>query len=274
LALLRVTAFIALTLPLMLVQVLALILWRGFARRLPGIYHRIIARIMGFDLIVTGIPVGTAPVLFIGNHVSYIDIVVLSAAVDGSFVAKAEIANWPLFGWLAKLQRTIFIERRAMHARVQRDEISARLESGDNLFLFPEGTSDDGTHVLPFKSALFAVAERKVGDKPLVVQPFSIAYTRLNGLPIGRDWRPLYAWYGDMELPGHMWQLLGLSRVQADLIFHEPVTLEALGTRKALADHCWRVVAEGVALANSGAPASVALPLPVPAPDPKPVGPA
>jgi 1-acyl-sn-glycerol-3-phosphate acyltransferase len=243
----------------MLVQGLALALRHNFARRLPGIYHRIIARIMGFDLVVTGVPMIKAPVLFIGNHVSYLDIVVLSAAVDGSFVAKAEVASWPLFGWLAKLQRTIFIERRASRIRMQRDEIGMRLEAGDSLFLFPEGTSNDGTHVLPFKSALFAVAERKVADQALVVQPFSIAYTRLDGLPIWRDWRPLYAWYGDMELPGHMWRMLGLGRVQADLIFHDPVIFDAFGTRKALADYCWRVVADGVARANSGAPASVAL---------------
>ncbi|MFT5539959.1 MAG: 1-acyl-sn-glycerol-3-phosphate acyltransferase [Alphaproteobacteria bacterium] len=257
---LKVIAFLALTFPLMPVQALALVLWRDFARRLPGIYHRIIARIMGVDLVVTGVPVGKAPVLFIGNHVSYLDIIVLSAAVDGSFVAKAEIAGWPLFGWLAKLQRTIFIERRSRHVRVQRDEIGMRLEAGDNLFLFPEGTSNDGTHVRPFKSALFAVAERKVADQALIVQPFSIAYTRLDGLPIGRDWRPLYAWYGDMELPGHIWRLLGLGRVRADLIFHDPVAFDTFGTRKALADHCWRVVADGVARANSGAPAPVALP--------------
>jgi 1-acyl-sn-glycerol-3-phosphate acyltransferase len=254
-------AFLALTLPLMPVQALVLLFRLDFARRLPGIYHRIVARIMGFELVVTGAPVGKTPVLFIGNHVSYLDIIVLSAAVNGSFVAKVEIASWPLFGWLAKLQRTIFIERRASRVRVQQDEIGMRLAAGDNLFLFPEGTSNDGTHVRPFKSALFAVAERKVADQPLIVQPFSIAYTRLDGLPIGRDWRPLYAWYGDMTLGGHMWRVLGLGRVQADLIFHDPVVFEAFGTRKALADHCWQVVADGVARANSGVPAPVSLPL-------------
>jgi 1-acyl-sn-glycerol-3-phosphate acyltransferase len=251
-AVLRLIAFIGLTLPLMPVQALAILTHARFAQRLPLFYHRIVCRIIGLEVVLGGVPQAPAPTLFIGNHVSYLDIPVLASLFQTSFVAKAEIARWPFFGWLAKLQRTVFIERRPQQASRHRDSIAARLREGDNLVLFPEGTSNDGVRVLAFKSALFSVAENRVDDQPLRVQPFSIAYTRLGGLPMDRDWRPLYAWYGDMELPGHAWRVLGLGRVRVDVVLHPPQTLEALGSRKALADHCQRVVAEGAAAALAG----------------------
>jgi 1-acyl-sn-glycerol-3-phosphate acyltransferase len=224
-----------------------------------------VARLLGFDVVTTGMPVAARPVLFVGNHVSYLDICVLGSVIEGCFVAKSEIAGWPLFGWLAKLQRTVFVERRRSRARSQRDDISRRLAKGDNLILFPEGTSDDGIHVLPFRSALFAVAEREVAGRPLLIQPFSIAYTRLGDLPMVRDWRPLCAWYGDMDLGGHLWRVLGLGRIEARVVFHQPVTLAGFADRKALADHCHSVVRDGVIAANSGllpAPAADAQPAP------------
>lgn len=251
-AFLRLLAFIGLTLPLMPVQALAVFANARLARRLPLVYHRIACRIIGIEVVVVGAPQASPPTLFVGNHVSYLDIPVLASVFESSFVAKAEIARWPFFGWLARLQRSVFIERRSHHAVRHRDSIAARLEQGDNLVLFPEGTSSDGIRVLPFKSALFSVAENQVNGRPLTVQPFSIAYTRLGGLPINRDWRPLYAWYGDMELPGHAWRVLGLGRVRVDVVLHPPLTLDALGSRKALADHCQRVVAEGAAAALAG----------------------
>lgn len=177
---------------------------------------------------------------------------VLGSIIDASFIAKVEVSGWPLFGLLAKLQRTVFIERRARDTARQRDEIGARLAAGDRLVLFPEGTSDDGVTVLPFKSALFAVAERAVGNVPLTVQPFSLNYTALAGLPVGRDWRPLFAWYGDMNLMSHIWRILTFSSVRAEVSFHEPVTIDRYGSRKALADHCFEVVRKGVAAANAG----------------------
>ena len=153
---------------------------------------------------------------------------------------------------MAKLQRTEFVERRPSRTAHHRDRISARLAAGDRLILFPEGTSDDGVKVLPFKSALFAVAENPGLGTPLVVQPFSIAYTALDGLPIGREWRPLVAWYGDMDLSVHAWRILTFSGVRAEVRFHEPVTIAQYGSRKALAEHCFEIVSDGAAAANSG----------------------
>ncbi len=130
--------------------------------------------------------------------------------------------------------------------------MSARLEAGDSLILFPEGTSSDGNRVLPFKSGLFSVAELEPGGRPLTVQPVSIAYTMLDGLPMGRYLRPFFAWYGDMELVSHLWQWAGLGRLTVVVRFHEPVTLAQFGSRKVLSEHCYAVVSRGMSEALAG----------------------
>jgi len=253
----RLAVFFLLIVILAPVQVVAVRLRHKLAVRLPGMFHRVCARVFGFEIIARGQPVETSPVLFVGNHTSYLDIMVLGTLIDGSFIAKAEVGTWPVFGMLARLQRTVFIERRVRHTANQRDEISARLAAGDRLILFPEGTSNDGTRILPFKSALFAVAEREEGEPPLTVQPFSLSYTALGGLPLGREWRPLFAWYGDMSLMSHVWRVLTFAKVRAEVRFHDPVTLGQYGSRKALAEHCFDVVRQGVANFNAGRNRSV-----------------
>ncbi len=236
------------------VQAFGLAFHLPLATRLPGIFHRLCCRLFGFTVAVRGKAATDVPILFVGNHTSYLDIMVLGSVIDGAFVAKAEVAKWPLFGLLAKLQRTVFVERRPAETARQRDEIGARLAAGDRLILFPEGTSDNGITVLPFKSALFAVAERAVGNVPLTVQPFSLCYTALGGLPVGREWRPLLSWYGDMGMVPHAWRVLTFNSVRAEVRFHEPVTIDRYGSRKALADHCFEVVRQGVAATNAGRP--------------------
>jgi lyso-ornithine lipid O-acyltransferase len=253
-ACLRIVAYVAITLPLLPLQALAVFFKLELARTLPPAYHRLVCRILGIRVAAQGEMAKNRPLLIVGNHTSYLDIEVLGSLIPGSFVAKAEIARWPFFGWLAKLQRSVFIERRSSKAREHKDEIEKRLLEGDVLILFPEGTSNDGNRILPFRSALFSVAERRVEGEALVVQPVSLAYTRLDGMPMGRSFRPFFAWYGDMELPPHLWQMLGLGIVTAEVIFHEPVTIDRFGSRKALAEHCWRIVSEGLASLLTGRP--------------------
>ena len=138
--------------------------------------------------------------------------------------------------------------------------VFSRLESGDSLILFPEGTSSDGTRVLPFRSALFAVAQVKPGGKPLRVQPFTVAYTRLDGIPLGRYWRPYFTWYGDMELAGHLWNVCKLGECSVTITFHEPVDITMFGDRKKLCDHCFRVISQGLQAINRGELAAQPLP--------------
>jgi 1-acyl-sn-glycerol-3-phosphate acyltransferase len=247
----RIAAYLALTLPLMPVQ--AILVWRNSpsARRLPVIYHGWICRLLGIRLDLRGVRSTHRPTRFVANHTSYLDIEIFGAAIEGSFVSKAEVSRWPIFGWLAKLQRTVFVERadRAGAAR-QRDEIRHRLDQGDNLILFPEGTSGDGTFILPFKSALFSVVFNR--QQPVTVQPVSLAYTRLDGLPIGRTMRPFFAWYGDMDLTPHLWRLLGLGVIEAVVEFHPPVAVADFLSRKTLAAYCEQRVAGGVSRLLAG----------------------
>jgi 1-acyl-sn-glycerol-3-phosphate acyltransferase len=257
----RLLAYLGLTFSLIPVQALGLATgWRGLVDRLPVFYHRLCCRIFGLRIEVRGTPSPVRPTLFVANHTSYIDIEVLSTVLTVSFVAKAEVAGWPLFGLLAKLQRTVFVDRRRGSTRQQRDGIAERLAAGDNLVLFPEGTSNDGNRLLPFRSALFSVAERPVNGAPLTVQPVSLAYTRLDGFPIGYSVRPLVAWYGDMAMGGHLWRLVGLGKLTVVVEFHPSVTIAELGSRKAMAEHCHGLVARGVAAALAGRPTPSAAP--------------
>jgi 1-acyl-sn-glycerol-3-phosphate acyltransferase len=256
----RISIYLGVTLALIGVQALLLALKSPLAAEFPRLYHRMCCRILGFRIAAKGAPSERGPTLFVVNHVSYTDITILGALIRGSFVAKSEVARWPLFGMLAKLQRTVFIERRAHRTAAQRGAIASRLAAGDGLILFPEGTSSDGNRVLPFKSALFSAAESAIGAAPVVVQPVSLAYVRLNGVPMGRLYRPFFAWYGDMEMAPHLWTLLGFGIVTVSVEFHEPVLASAFPSRKALAAHCRSVIAEGVARALSGREQAVATP--------------
>ena len=222
------------------------------SKRLPMVWHQGVCRIFGFRIERYGTASRNVPTLFVCNHTSYLDITALGAVVPGSFVAKAEVRGWPLFGFLAVLQRTVFVERRVSRTAHHRDNMAERLEAGDNLILFPEGTSNDGNRVLPFKSAFFGIAEKPVRSKPLVVQPVSIAYTRLNGIPMGRPYRPFYAWYGDMELASHLWNVAGLGNATIAIQFHQPLTIEQFRSRKEMAEACQAAIADGVSRAISG----------------------
>ena len=249
----KIVVLLGWTLTLLPAHLYGLALRTPLRVRIPVRYHRGVSRIIGLHVEVQGARRGGPdPVLFVANHSSWLDIVVLSCVIPGSFVSKAEVRGWPVFGWLARLQRSVFIERRADLAASHRDEIGGRLAAGDNLILFPEGTSGDGNRVRPFKSSLFAVAERPVAGKPLTVQPVSVAYTRLDFMPLGRHLRPLFTWYGDMALGRHLWRMLGLGPSTVMVTFHEPVSIGDFANRKVLADHCRRVVAAGLSDALSG----------------------
>jgi 1-acyl-sn-glycerol-3-phosphate acyltransferase len=248
----RLTAYLAWTAALMPVQALGLAWQRRWVAEFPRFYHRRCCRILGLRVQRIGQPASARPVLFASNHVSYIDIIVLGSLIPGSFVAKSEVAGWPLFGWLAKLQRSVFVDRQVRSTARQRDAIGERLAAGDALILFPEGTSGDGTRVLPFKSALFSVAFNHPGNAPLVVQPVSIAYTRLDGLPLGRRLRPFLAWYGDMAMAAHLWRAIGLGTIDVVVEFHPPTSVAECGSRKALAQFCRERIVGGVSTALAG----------------------
>ena len=245
--------FLGVTLPAMPFQWLLLKLKSPAARTFPNRYHRWVAAIFGIQIQVVGKPVRGEGVLLVANHTSWADIVIFSAVTPLSFVAKAEVARWPFFGTLARLQRTVFIEReRRSTTGEARDVIRERLLDGDTLLLFPEGTSNDGNRVLPFKSALLGAAEAILaGGSHVKVQPVSAAFTGLYGLPMGRENRPLFAWYGAMEMVPHLWEALLAGPLDVVVQFHEPLSLDAMD-RKTLATRARQTVQNGVAQALAG----------------------
>lgn len=226
--------------------------------RIARLYYNGCVRLAGLTVRVEGEPARGRHLLYVANHVSYLDIPVLGARLECVFVAKQEVASWPLFGFLAKLCRTVFINRATMQAARQRNAMSRRL-AHENLMMFPEGTSSDGSAVLPFKSTLFSVARHGPVPGDVTVQPVSVAYTRYaDGRPLAGPLAPLYAWFGDMVMLPHLRQVFGLQGAEVVVTYHEPVKAVAFETRKHLAQHCQRQVALGVERAHRRAAAAYA----------------
>ncbi len=192
----------------------------------------------GLRTIATGVRASHEhPVIYLVNHVSYFDIPAFGRLVPATFVAKSEVASWPLFGWLARLTGTLFIPRRAGRSAAQVTLLRTRLARGESLILFPEGTNSDGTSVLPFKSSLLeSVAIEAAGTAATAVQPVSLAYTRLaTGEPLTGVRRDLYAWVGVDDMLPHLWRALGSPGALVRVHFHEPLPAEVLADRKCLA---------------------------------------
>ncbi|MTH99734.1 1-acyl-sn-glycerol-3-phosphate acyltransferase [Roseibium sp. RKSG952] len=206
-------------------------------RYLPWIWHLIANRLVGIRVHQIGRPVDSRPLLIASNHTSWVDIPVLGSLMPLSFIAKSEVASWPVFGLFAKLQRSVFVNRtRRSDTGKVTDSIAGRLKSGDAMVLFAEGTSNDGNGVLPFRSALLGSATRALDAEggEVWVQPLSIAYQGLQGMPMGRQFRPRVAWYGDMELAGHLWGVFSSGALDVVVSWGEPVLVHHGTDRKVL----------------------------------------
>ncbi len=202
------------TLVLLPFQIVCVRLGLDARRYIPVLYHRVVCAILGVRIREVGQRSDEHPLLIVANHASWLDIPIITALAPVVFVAKQEIAGWPLFGLLARLQRTVFVDRmRRQKTRKVNIEIARRLADGDPVVLFGEGTSGDGNRVLAFRSALIGAAHDALGrmehKQAIRVQPVSIAYTAHHGLPLGRRHRPIVAWYGSADLWPH---LVGVGR--------------------------------------------------------------
>jgi 1-acyl-sn-glycerol-3-phosphate acyltransferase len=184
------------------------------------------------------------PTLFLVNHISYLDIFVLGSVIPGYFIAKSEVANWPILGPLAKVQNTLFFERKGRKVRSQLTIMTNHFDNKGNLILFPEGTSTEGEHVEPFKSSLLQSIEQS--KTTVQIQPVTIAYTRYQDEPMDRSIRDHYAWYATMPFASHFFSALGMGKSQVEVIFHPSVTLGNFETRKECAQHCWQTVSESL----------------------------
>ncbi|GBQ26078.1 1-acyl-sn-glycerol-3-phosphate acyltransferase [Gluconacetobacter azotocaptans DSM 13594] len=233
----------------------------------------VLCRLLSLDIRVIGTRAGSVggararargerPVIYVSNHASWLDVPVLGTILPSVFVAKGDIGNWPIMGTVSRIGRTIFVSRQRSTTGRERDEMVGRLIGGDNLVLFPEGTSSDGSRVLPFMSAFFAIAKMPAlrkgmdVDPPMLtyapgmaplIQPVSLVYDRLDGLNVNRVRRAVFSWYGDMDLAPHVWQLAQWRSMRATVLLHPALDPDDFPSRKALAQAAWNAVAGGAA---------------------------
>lgn len=245
---LRMTAFVVLTAVILAIFVSGRYLrawlgrWITFHFLAAQFWSRAGLWLTGLNLVVRGKPVvGGA---LVSNHCSWADILTLRSVTLMYFVAKAEVRNWPVVGFITAVTGTIYIERRRSQAKRQEQVLRERIAARQLLIFFPEGTSTDGLRVLPFKSSLFSAFFDDGQGADLWIQPVTLRYTPApgSGLPPS-----FYGWWGDMGLGGHIWAVMSRSfGGRAEVIFHDPVKPRAFRDRKALAEHCRAVVARGL----------------------------
>lgn len=239
-AFLSIGAIFVLTLALLPFQWLSVRLEWRMRRRIPTVYHGLICRILGIRIRTIGRPADIEPLLIVANHASWLDISVITAVAPVVFVAKREVSTWPVFGLLARLQRSVFVDReRRQKTRDVNSEIARRLAGGDAVLLFAEGTSSDGNRVLAFRTALIGAARDAIAEAGHVervwIQPLSIAYTAMQGLPLGRCNRSIVAWYGRTSLLPHLRQLVARGAIDVTVSWGDPVAYDQSSDRKIVA---------------------------------------
>jgi len=199
---------------------------RRFRQRMFRRWCARVLRVMGVDARVVG-PLPPAPFVLVTNHLSYVDVVLLGAHLEAVFLARHDIAGWPVIGWAAERLGTLFVNRRDvtdLHA--VNAAIADVLDRGDGLVVFPEGTTTAGHQVGPFRSPVLEPAAALA----LPVAYGAICYATPEGEPPAHE---AVCWWGDAEFSPHFWQMLHLSRIDAMLTFGPDRVTET--NRKALA---------------------------------------
>lgn len=251
-----VTGLVAITLTLLPLQLLALRFGWRLRKTIPQWWHRGFLGLAGIRVHIHGVPAHTPHgLLLAANHVSWLDISILGSITPLSFIAKDEVRDWGVFGKLAQWQETMFIARQ--HRTKTRQQVAAigqRLDAGETLVLFPEGTTSDGNFIYRFKSSLFGALglTGAQADGTHCVQPVAIVYSRLHGQPMGRYDRPLVAWPGDVELLPHALGVLSKGVVDVDVCFGAPIQANAQIDRKKLTAQVQATVSTMAAAALRG----------------------
>ncbi len=183
--------------------------------------------------------------LYVSNHVSWIDILTIGSLIKSRFIAKKEVKVMPIFGLLAILNNTYFIDNtKASKSLGYSNEIQKKLLKGQNLILFPEGTTSDGSGVRTFKSSFFESANSKYicpisgEEKYIRVHPITLSYLKKNGLPMGIATRREIAWIGEHPVINIMLGYLISGNITIRIKIHNSVTIEEFGDRKKLSAYC------------------------------------
>lgn len=261
---LRILFLLFVFLPIMLVFVpIQFVITRlGFYWTFPvRLFHTLGRIFLGMKVKVIGAPSHDRATLIVSNHISWTDIIAIGSKADVTFVAKSEIRHWFFVGFMASLQRTLYVDRKKRtDARRVSEEMGKRIASGSAVLLFAEGQSDLGTHVLPFRSALIGAAQHAMQDAgagEVMVQPLTIAYTKLQGLPVGRTDRSFIAWIKSKSIKQNIREILTGGTREVTLAFGAPRPLVAGTDRKALAKETENEVRRMLVALNRGTPLPV-----------------
>ena len=238
----RILFFIFIMVPLFIIgvplQFLILALKLPFWNVLPRLFHRISAHFLGLNVKMIGEPDTGKATLVVANHISWIDIIAIGSVANLTFVAREEIKDWPFVGFFSRMQKTIFVNASKKDAALSAsNEMARRMVDGGAVCLFAEGRSDTGTHVMPFRSGLVASAQKaliEAGAKHVSIQPVSIAYTHLQGLPITRPERALICWIKSKSIRENIWDILVSGTKDVTVSFGEPMPLAEGSNRKAI----------------------------------------
>lgn len=234
LVLLGILAFFAFGLPL---QWLVARVVPAASARIPLAFCRTVLRLIRVQLVVEGQPADGAPLLLAANHVSWIDIPALGAIAPFCFLAKSELGSWPLLASFARIQGTVFVDRKRRRTIPAANRaMAARMASGRPVLLFPEGTTSAGPHPGPFRSSHFAAARDLLArpDAPdlVLIQPIALSYST-----------PLAAWVGDDDLVRHLWRVLRAPPLRCRITFGSPRRFVAGDDRKVAARQAEAAVA-------------------------------
>ncbi|MDB5035739.1 MAG: acyltransferase [Chlorobi bacterium] len=213
---------------------------------LTPIFCRIMAAALGLRVRITGTRSERARI-FVGNHVSYLDILVGGIGVGGVFVSRHDVRDWPVIGIFARLAGTVFIDRRSLRSAISSSAgIVERARQGIRIALFPEGGTTSGESVGEFRPFLFSA----ISDAGIAVQPFTIIYSHIGSVPITAANKTLVYWYDPAPpFTTHGWRLMKMKNVRATIHFHPPSAPPESGDKSSVrlfADELRRQVADGL----------------------------
>jgi 1-acyl-sn-glycerol-3-phosphate acyltransferase len=215
--------------------------WRGW---IPVAFCRVVMRLLQVRVRVHGAPAPKGSRLLAANHVSWIDILALHSVEPICFLAKREVGSWPLIGSCARLQETVFVDRKRRRSIPGANAaLARRMLDGRSALLFPEGTTGDGLLLRKFHSSHFAAARDllvQAGEvESVAVQPVAISYSTSAA-----------AWLGEATLLPHVWSVLKGEPIQCDLFYGEALLYARGADRRIIA----KEVAATIALMRAAAP--------------------
>ena len=229
------------------IQIICNILVFKLKKLYPLLFYQMIKMVIGININFDEAKLNrrNRGVLYIANHVSWFDIICLGTLLNARFIAKKEVSKMGIFGFLASLSNTFFIDNEDKNKIIEYNRlIQKKLKGGENFIIFPEGTTSDGNGIINFKSSMLECAFDS--NKKINIQPISICYSKLNNIPMGIYLRRNIAWVGDTSMVAAMFNFLRSGIITVDIVFHDLMSITNFKNRKELAAHCENQILGGL----------------------------